>query len=108
MSEVGKYGKEIQAPRARDVRKIDPVPPRPTPRKTAKVLQRFGFSAEYRHWFFSERWSTHLRWFKTASARDYALLRAIRADDEKMISYERMTGKKGAFSRIRNWQKVSR
>jgi hypothetical protein len=109
MSEVGKYGKEIQAPRARDVRKIDREPPKPTPKKTEKApLKRFGYACEYRHWFFAEKWSTHILWFKSAASRDYALQRAIRADEERMTSIERISGKRRNAARIRNWQKVQR
>ena len=107
MSEVGKYGKEIGAPRARDLRKTDPVPERATPARktTPRALKRFGYSVDYRSFFYRNKWETVTRWYKNETARDQAMAAEIRAKQEWTKNWP---PRDGEGPRYQNFQKVQR
>lgn len=78
MSEVGKAAKHMGITHPRDLRRIDPVPERPTPKPKAKhkVATPFGYSFMYAG--LMARWQrkppkVEQRWFATARQRDQAL-----------------------------------
>lgn len=84
--EIGKHGKLKGELHPRDLRRIDPEPPRPTPKKGGskpKPLKRFGYSYERRPWSWGQNalaraWKRVYVWFDTPRSRDQAIAVRIR------------------------------
>lgn len=72
MTEVGKAAKKMGTLKAAVLKKLDPQPEKPTPKRTVarKAAKHFGFSYEFT---FGRNWTRWNEWFKTETARDQAL-----------------------------------
>lgn len=74
MGDVGKSGKVKGDMHPRHVRRLDPAPPRATPKASGqKVVKRFGFTVEIRHWKTKEWQRRTWSWHETAKQRDQAM-----------------------------------
>jgi hypothetical protein len=78
MSEVGKAAKHMGVTHPRDLRRIDPVPERPTPKPKAKrkVETPFGYSFVYAGlmaWGRRKPPKVERKWFATVRQRDQAI-----------------------------------
>src|SRR5256885_15619953 len=74
MTELGKTGKHTGALHPRDLRKIDPIPVRVTPKAKPKrrVEKLYGFVYEVKYpW--NRKWQRGFSWYKSAPARDQGL-----------------------------------
>ncbi len=72
MTEVGKAAKKMGMLKAAVLKKLDPQPEKPTPKRRSakKTMKPFGFSHEFN---FGRGWKRWYDWFKNETARDQAL-----------------------------------
>ena len=95
MTELGKSGKMSGQQHPRDTRRIDPVPPRPTPsaKPHRKRSKPYGFSYEMKWW--NKGWGTTHQWYRSEAARDQAMAACERSYVARALGF-------------RNFQKCSR
>lgn len=75
MSDVGKFAKVNGVPHPRDLRRIDPIPEKPTPKASNRIKVTKIYGYQYcMNWGKGMRSRQHWQWYETAKQRDQAML----------------------------------